>query len=382
MTYALRSLTSGELRPANVAELEAELSALWRSAGEDPKIGQAVTRACALTLLVYVESEEAGREVSNLISQVTAQNPCRAVVMIARPEATPARLTAWVSAHCHLPAAGEKLVCCEQVSVLACGDAARDLDNMVLPLAVPGLPVFLWWRAGRFAPPNYFDQILRISNRVLVDSAGFPDPDHDLSSLAGHAGRFSGKIAFGDLNWIRLTPWRELIAQCFDSTETRPYLECLTQVRIEQERRAGEGISRRTESLLLTAWLASRLKWETIEQPEKPIAKTRPFRFKSRQGEVEVELVPLETEGGEIGSFVSVILKAAGTSTGTFSLRSGPNGETALTRSEIFGRPPIERTVRLEVPDEAGLVNEELKYAGRDLVYEETLGMAARMLAR
>ena len=60
-------------RSANVAALEAELSALWRSAAEDPATRQAVTRACALTLLIYVESEEAGREVSGLISEATAE---------------------------------------------------------------------------------------------------------------------------------------------------------------------------------------------------------------------------------------------------------------------------------------------------------------------
>ena len=103
-------------RTANVAALEGELSALWRSAAEDPAIRQAVTRACALTLLAYVESEEAGREVSGLIGEATRQTPFRAVIMISEPQAAPAGLMAWVSAHCHLPTAGEKQVCCEEVT--------------------------------------------------------------------------------------------------------------------------------------------------------------------------------------------------------------------------------------------------------------------------
>jgi hypothetical protein len=48
---------------------------------------------------------------------------------------------------------------------------------------------------------------------------------------------------------------------------------------------------------------------------------------------------------------------------------------------EIPGRPPIERVVRLEPLEEVRLVNEEIKFAGRDRVYEEALAMVAGMAA-
>jgi len=41
--------------------------------------------------------------------------------------------------------------------------------------------------------------------------------------------------------------------------------------------------------------------------------------------------------------------------------------------------PPLGRNVRLEVLEEAEILNEELKLAGRDHVYEATLHMVARM---
>src|SRR5271167_2921023 len=144
MSETLQLLTFGEPRPAQVADLEAELSALWRSAAEGPG-SQAVIRACALNLLVYVESEEEGREVSNVISQVTLQNPCRAIVMIIEPTSSRTAVTAWISAHCHLPVAGEKQVCSEEISVAASGDAVADLASVVVPLTLSGLPVYLWW---------------------------------------------------------------------------------------------------------------------------------------------------------------------------------------------------------------------------------------------
>ncbi len=378
MGEALQALAFGEPRPISIADLEAELGALWRSAAEDPATHHAVTRASTLTLLVYVESEEAGREVGNLVSKVTLQNPCRAVVIIAEPEATSEDLTAWVSAHCHVPAAGEKQVCCEQVTILARGEAVRDLDKVAVSLTVSGLPVYLWWRAGRYSPPRHFHEILRVTNRVFVDSARFPKPASDLSHLAGQF-RASGAGAVSDLNWLRITPWRELIAQCFDSQETRLYLDRLSEVRIECGWRAGEVGAHVGQALLLAAWLASRLNWIPVDLPAEPPSDFRSFRFKSNRGSVQVQVVPRQDEGGGSGVFVSMVLKAGGASPAIFSLVRGPDGKSALTRTELPERPPIERTVRLEVLDEVELLNEELKFASRDRVYEEALSMVARM---
>ena len=67
----------GEPRPADVAEIEAGLSAMWRSAAELEDAKSAVMRASALTLLVYVDCQKAAQEVSNMLADVTRQNPCR-----------------------------------------------------------------------------------------------------------------------------------------------------------------------------------------------------------------------------------------------------------------------------------------------------------------
>ncbi len=369
----------GEPRPASVTELEAALSAFWRSAAEDREKTQAVTRACALNLLIYVESEEAGCEVSKLISQVTLQNPCRAVVMITEPAAIPASLTAWISAHCHLPVAGEKQVCSEEISVRARGEAVGDLANVVVPLTVSGLPVYLWWRGGRFSPAEHFDPILRFTDRVFVDSARFQDLPADLAGLAAQIQRFSGQATFSDLNWTRLSSWRELIAQCFDSSETRPYLEQLGEIRIEYQQGAGAVASHWAQPLLLTGWLASRLNWEPVGKFAESDDHSHTIRFKSTYGAVRVQLVSRPSTGTETAGFISLLLKAEGISSATFSLVSQPAENSVLTRTEIARRPPIERTVRAEVVDEVELLNEELKFASRDETYEEALRMVVRM---
>ncbi|HET7100015.1 MAG TPA: glucose-6-phosphate dehydrogenase assembly protein OpcA, partial [Terriglobia bacterium] len=118
-----KSLTAGELQPANVATLEDELSELWRAAAGDPGAEHPVMRASVLTLLAFVENEDDGRETFNLISRVIAQNPCRAILMAAEPRKSPEGLAAWISAQCHLPPSGARQVCCEWIYVRARGEA-------------------------------------------------------------------------------------------------------------------------------------------------------------------------------------------------------------------------------------------------------------------
>ena len=163
MGGTLQEFALGDPRPANVAEIEAGLSAMWRSAAETSGSKSAVTRASALTLLIYADCQESAREISNLIAEVTLQNPCRAVLMVVDPKGSPPGVMASVSAHCHLGPEGEKQICSEQITLNARGETGPELTSVVLPLTVSALPIYLWWRAGDFAVPGYFEQILRVT---------------------------------------------------------------------------------------------------------------------------------------------------------------------------------------------------------------------------
>jgi glucose-6-phosphate dehydrogenase assembly protein OpcA len=363
-----------------MADLEAELSALWRSAAEDPAAQNAVTRACTLTLLIYVESDEAAYEVNSLVAEVTRQNPCRAIIMMLEPQVTPSGVEAWVSAHCHLPVAGEKQVCSEQITLRARGEAGQGLASVVLPLTVSGLPIFLWWRAGDFSPLPYFDQILRVTQHVMVDTARFSPSGTQLQELAAWLHKSSGKIQLTDLNWSRITPWRELIAQCFDSPDRRPYLDRLSEVRIEYEQDSARLVTQRAQALLLTGWLASRLGWEFLMSERREEAQPHTFYFNSAAGQVKVERNLKKVENA-CGVCFAIELRSDQASAARFSFTRGPDGRVVKTLAEVPGAPPAGRSVRLEVLNEAEILNEELKWRVRDQRYEEALSVVARMIA-
>jgi glucose-6-phosphate dehydrogenase assembly protein OpcA len=376
-----KSLTAGELQPADVGTLEADLSELWRAAAEDPGSDQPVMRASVLTLLAFVEDEDDGRETFNLIGHVIAQNPCRAILMVAEPKGHPEGLAAWISAQCHLPPSGARLVCCEQIYVRARGEAVKGLDNVVLPLIVPELPVYLWWRAGRFSPPSFLAQVLRVTNRVLVDSGRFEEPEADLATLARQLDRYGNTngIAFSDLNWARLTPCRELIAKSFDSDDARACLEDLAEVLFEWEQGAGSEGSRTAQALLLTAWLASRLGWRPVGRIAAGGNPNRVIEFRRGDKPIRVEWVVRATTSKSSTPF-TVDLKTGTSPSAHFSVSESMEDGIVRTHAELPGRTPLERTARLAVMGDVELVNEELKFPGRDDVYEETLSLIARMV--
>jgi glucose-6-phosphate dehydrogenase assembly protein OpcA len=377
---ALESLTCEDPREVKISEIESEIAQLGRSAMKEAGGGEAVTRAASLTLITYVESPQAAQEVCNLVRTVSEQNPCRAVILTARPEGAPAGLRAWISTHCSLPPAGAKRLCAECISVEARGTAVMDLGNVVLPLTLSGLPVYFWWRTARFDPPDYFDKAFRVANHVLVDSARFQNPETDLIELARHVEEQSAHLAFLDLNWSRLTPWRELIAQCFDRQEVRSYVQRLKRVRIEYESESPRIAAQGVQALLVAGWLAGRLKWQPGARPAERKGGTTTFYLSSDHGEVEIQRVARRFEGAGKGVCFWITLEAGGEPPATFKIDRGCDGRSVDTRAEVPGRPVVSRTARLEVLEEAQLVNDELQISSRDRVFEVSLAMVARCL--
>lgn len=389
MGDTLQALISGEPREADVSALTAELDELWRTAAKDSASEHAVMRACALTLLVYTESEEAAQEVSQLLAALTLQNPCRAVIMVVRPEESPSSLSAWISAVCQLPAPGEKQVCCEHITIVARGDSVQDLDKVVIPLMVSGLPVYCWWRAGRTTEPEPFQRMMRYVDRVILDSGLFLNPQADLAAVSDRIQRSSGQRFINDLNWARITPWRQLLAQCFDSEQTRPYLDRINEVHIEYSERGTSTNPSLGQGLLFMAWLASRLGWDAVGgAPQAETAETLReesgtgfFSFHGRAGDIRVRLIPRRGASECAAGFLAIELNASGDTRASFSLSCGGDKNVVFTRIEMAGRPPISQTVHLEVLDEVGLLNEELKFPNRDRLYEEVLGVLAPLRA-
>jgi glucose-6-phosphate dehydrogenase assembly protein OpcA len=118
------------------------------------------------------------------------------------------------------------------VELIAHESGLVDVAPVVRSLLAPDLPVVLWCRGRRLLELPDFQPMLRLANKVIVDSAGVADLAGQLELLqrARSQDRF-----VGDLAWTRLTRWRESIAQIFDNPAYLDRIEEIREVHIDYE---------------------------------------------------------------------------------------------------------------------------------------------------
>ena len=362
-------------RTDSVSALERELARLRRSSGAHAKEhGVPVARASVLNLVVFATREIHARRAAATIDQLATRHPSRAIVIVAdrEPGGGPPEL----EMHCHLSHPdGAQQVSYEQILIRARGAADRRLVSAVIPLLLPDLPVFLWWTETPPLDLPFFDDLLRLANRLIVDSGDFARPDRTLPRL--HAVARAGDRRYGvtDFNWTRITPWRELVMQFFDVPAWRPFLDTITGIRVGFAVDADGREIHPSQALLFIAWLASRLGWTAIESLAPSEAGGLLFAMRRPDGqEIPVRVRPRFIRGLSEGDLSGLRIQ---------SEDGGRHAEFVVKRSEatthatalvtVGGRGMSERIVPLGRPGVSELLGEELTIARSDSIYEDAL---------
>ena len=130
----------------------------------------------------------------------------------------------------------------EELTLRVRGPVLDHLDSLIEPLTLPDLPVVVWL-VSRLVHPS--DALLAAADAVLVDTkeAG---GEEMLPGLADLIRRYT----VIDLSWVRLRPWRELLAALFDPAPRRPFLPGVQRADV---------IGKPGPRHLLGGWLVSRL---------------------------------------------------------------------------------------------------------------------------
>jgi glucose-6-phosphate dehydrogenase assembly protein OpcA len=371
-----RAILGGEARSVDVVAVEQELTQLWKAAADDTAEGRSVVRACVLNLVAYATGDDVAQHINEVISQISRRHPSRSIVIVANPQAKAAQLRASISAHCQIPPEGGKQVCSEQVTLHASGAAVDELHGTVLPLLIPDLPVFLWWHDEPSLGSHLLQKLLDSADRLVLDSADFP-PQRAAGALADiQRLTRENDVALSDLNWSRLTHWRDLIAQFFDVPPGRQYLDRLDRVSVEIASTRGREADL-TEGLLLVGWLASRMGWTLEEGEQQPRGGAVAFALRGSVGQVAVELRPGPAHPGE--ELHSLSLRAGAEATFSIS-RKADDEACVVATAEMPDGAGHSRVVRMDVPSEATLLCDELDTLGHDVVFEEALAQAVRFM--
>lgn len=348
--------------PMSVEEIEHELGSL--RADEE---GQPGLRASVLNLLVVTDDDSAGW-VTDEVARLAGRYPSRAILLISDPDSPEPALDVGLSVFCEARGGQESRVCAEQITVHVGGTTAGHLESIAGPLLIPDLPVFVFYPHGFDPASPELAGMARISDRVIVDSAAVTgeSPDGCLRAVAGMLGEEDAP-AFGDLQWVALTPWRSLLANLFEPPERSRMLREVERVELLY---SPEGLC---QAMLLIGWLASSLGWSPRSLSETEDG--REVRFDTPAGgSVEVSL-----SGGappEEG------LRRVRLYAGEWSYQVSRHREQTDARTTVMhdGELLGERTVHLGPLDLSVLVGEELRYRGRDTAYEGALRKATEVL--
>jgi glucose-6-phosphate dehydrogenase assembly protein OpcA len=232
--------------PVEVGQIGKEIKKLWEASGG------AKTRASLINFAVYCEGAARAAANTEWINEFTRNHACRALLIIAEPQAAESKVSAWVNAHCHLGRAGAKQVCCEQVSFLLEGKACHFIPNIVFANLDSDLPLHFWWQ-GEFHDP-IDEQLWAWVDRLIYDSQAWRDPRQQFALLEASIAAAQSRLTLCDLNWARSLRLRQAVAQMFDHPENAPLLPNVQRVEIAHAPEYG------STALLLVGWFVAQLR--------------------------------------------------------------------------------------------------------------------------
>lgn len=363
--YAWADLLQGQKMPVEIDELSNVLRELGHQAGE---------RRSELNLLALAADVHLAEQVLEAVAEFAVPHPHRALIVFADAEAETAETAAYLSLQT-LP--GTQTVCSEQITLRARGaQALQGLPQKIWPLLISAQPILFWSVQGLPENSPLIDRLQKTSALLVFDSALAPE----LGITLARANELlhdwqAGTLA--DLNWLRLAPWREALAQALAHEQFRDQANAVTKIEIV----LGGGIldeARLGQAALLVSWLAAQAGWDLLDSLAH---QQNAFRATwGRQGrEITYELRVNNESAPEIFSFQLQAQNAEGLK--TLSLLRIPE-PAALKCSVAAGGNETHGLFEKSLPafSLAQLLAQAFERKNRDAEYEQVLRLATKLV--
>ncbi len=383
----VEAFTAGAVIAVEPDRIEHELMALWRKAAErarDSGGRLAVARACLWNFIVHSDGEHEYRRTKRTLDEVSETIPARILALhetLDESQSTVvgndgAPLRAYVEANYRKVSGGRREVVAEEITLEATRLQSQRLPGLCRSLLLPDVPTALFVRnpAGDY---KWLPQLARDADRLIFDSgtvdgmAGLLQLDAALQRLlpTGKLAAAPQPLELADLGWLRLWPWRILVASMFDEPQATAALPELDEVHIEYAPDA------ESAALLLAGWLMGRLQLELGGPIASPAAEAPSLDFTLRAGgrPVALRLIRGTTELAPVGIH-------------RVTLRSGDKSFTA-NGTCTSGTPCIELRSPLVPPRvqpvqgrrDSELLVAAMGIGGRDPLMYEALRLGARL---
>ena len=401
-----------------IEEIEHRLTSLWSMSLNNLRTGAGANinvRTSVLNLVICTPDVETAGLASKVLRDLASTHLARVAIVVLDSSDSVSSLSAWVTLRCFSMISDLMRHCFEQTTLLAKGSAVRATGNLLQPLLKPDLPVYLWWLGDPPASDDpAFHNLVNLSNRIIFDSTSFFNPEQHIRSLTELC-RATPGAAISDLNWGRLTGWRELVIQFFDVPEYRPYLSGIHTIEIEHaaaplaepgRTEDGDVSPNPTRALLLAAWLKERLGWTlstyrgnnhhhtasgsyhwemqraTARRATGQLASPRSKSGRLGGQPVSITIRPIVHSEMRPGSIALIrLVSTADNKEAVFTIMRDNDLEHVITSVELDQETRQKRIVSLTTQHkESDLLREELEITGHDYSFEQTLQEIANLL--
>lgn len=352
-------------------------------------------RNCVMTLIGVAPNDHGETIAVRTTQAIGMQHPAQAIVIREQATLRAGNLDAVITTDVRRP----EMACaveCELITLRVRGPAADHLAALLDPLLVSGVPTYLWWLGTPPFGTSELLEALRICDGLVVDSASFDAPYQAFGRMSGMLKLTHHRLGMGDLQWARLRPWRESIAQFFTPGERRAFLAGISEIGVDY---AGEGRGNRIVASLLTGWMASALGWKLVRATGGTGGVVAAL-YSAGDRSVEVEFRSVPKEGLVPGELSAV--RIAGVSHGTTyrlgvhhdpersrsssidfpERRRQDTARVLLTMIEIGEGEPLRHVQQLDPEDEESLLLDLLSTGTHDEVFNRSLGAAAELMAK
>jgi glucose-6-phosphate dehydrogenase assembly protein OpcA len=229
-----------------LADVDTALARLRAKAAEET----ASMRTSVMTHLAWVP-EAWVEQARAALEGMAERHPSRTIVLFPEPSAQDNRIDARAEVErWEVPDTDRGLVT-EVVELTLRGSRTKAPASIVEPLLISDLPVFLRWRGEPSWDAPELEQLVDVTDRLIVDSTEWDDVPASYERLA----ELFPRCAASDIAWARTSRWREHLATLW------PQIADVQTVRVR---------GTAAQAWLLCGWLRSRLGREEIALEHDP----------------------------------------------------------------------------------------------------------------
>jgi glucose-6-phosphate dehydrogenase assembly protein OpcA len=333
----------------SVTDFDTIKAQLWRARQDaDERDQGARVATTTMNFVVFINDPEHRKWVLERVEMIADKHPCRTIVLDANDDRTGADIS--VSS---LDDAGSTIHG-ERIELGVPDIDGPTLRKIVAELRVPGIETHLLWSAIRVTESARFKELIEIADSIVVDSSGAVRDSSTVGELAHFFAQYR-HIPMRDLAWMRLKPWRDMVARFFDDPGLREELFSIRKVAVASGSDA--------EGLYLAGWLGSRLGWKADP----------PHGFKDRAGKhIDFDL----TRAGEQRRVQSIALE-----TGSSQYTAALTADTSTVELRVSGtRAHAPALAPLAAIDNVTLIEGAILAGTTDEIFETSLRMVGDIL--